>query len=353
MPRAHAVLSASWHRLWSRSIGISQRDEARSYASVFCRHLLSARPRMVIISMLQAPRAKMEARLCVSMISAKRQGRRSAGAGRHARSRRARRRHRHRHHHRARPDRLGDRDRPPILIRGADTMSKISRLPRPSAAPEAGAPSDQTGNWSPRCSAARKSNGRRSLSNTAAPTSRRRWSCSRRHALGLRRSTIRHGAVLLPERPQGLSRYLVLPGSRTALSCLRRRQQILPVLAAYVIAHEIGHHLQNLLGILPKVQHMQKGMDKVEANQLQVRVELQADCFAGMWAHHSQKDWQFIEPAMWRPPCRPLPLSATTGYKTQPGLCGARRLYPRLLGAAHTLVHERDEVGVARELRHL
>jgi predicted metalloprotease len=65
---------------------------------------------------------------------------------------------------------------------------------------------------------------------------------------------------------------------------------------AYVIAHEIGHHLQNLLGILPKVQQMQKGMDKVEANQLQVRVELQADCLAGMWAHHSQKDWQFIEP---------------------------------------------------------
>ena len=41
---------------------------------------------------------------------------------------------------------------------------------------------------------------------------------------------------------------------------------------------------------------MQQGMDQVEANQLQVRVELQADCFAGLWAHHSQRDWQFIEP---------------------------------------------------------
>jgi predicted metalloprotease len=54
--------------------------------------------------------------------------------------------------------------------------------------------------------------------------------------------------------------------------------------------------VQNLLGILPKVQQMQQGMDKAEANNLQVRVELQADCLAGMWAHHSQKDWQFIEP---------------------------------------------------------
>jgi predicted metalloprotease len=65
--------------------------------------------------------------------------------------------------------------------------------------------------------------------------------------------------------------------------------------AAYVIAHEVGHHVQNVLGILPEAQEMQQGMDKVEANQLQVRVELQADCLAGMWAHHSQKEWRFIE----------------------------------------------------------
>jgi hypothetical protein len=65
---------------------------------------------------------------------------------------------------------------------------------------------------------------------------------------------------------------------------------------AYVIAHEVGHHVQNLLGILPKVQAKQRGMDKVDANQLQVRVELQADCLAGVWAHHSEQDWKFIEP---------------------------------------------------------
>jgi uncharacterized protein len=58
---------------------------------------------------------------------------------------------------------------------------------------------------------------------------------------------------------------------------------------AYVITHEVGHHVQNLLGILPKVQQMQRGMDKVESNQLQVRVELQADCFAGVWANKERE----------------------------------------------------------------
>ncbi len=65
---------------------------------------------------------------------------------------------------------------------------------------------------------------------------------------------------------------------------------------AYVIAHEIGHHVQNLLGLLPKVQEAQRGMEKPEANSLQVRVELQADCLAGVWANRAQAKWQFIEP---------------------------------------------------------
>jgi predicted metalloprotease len=54
---------------------------------------------------------------------------------------------------------------------------------------------------------------------------------------------------------------------------------------AYVIAHEVGHHVQNLLGILPKVNARQRQVGKTEANALQVRTELQADCFAGVWAH--------------------------------------------------------------------
>jgi predicted metalloprotease len=65
---------------------------------------------------------------------------------------------------------------------------------------------------------------------------------------------------------------------------------------AYVIAHEIGHHVQNLLGVLPKVQQAQRAMDQAEANSLQVRVELQADCLAGVWANRAQAKWDFIEP---------------------------------------------------------
>src|SRR5262249_46873834 len=65
---------------------------------------------------------------------------------------------------------------------------------------------------------------------------------------------------------------------------------------AYVVAHEIGHHVQNLLGILPRVQQAQQASDQVEANQLQVRVELQADCFAGVWAHHAEEKWRGPQP---------------------------------------------------------
>jgi uncharacterized protein len=55
---------------------------------------------------------------------------------------------------------------------------------------------------------------------------------------------------------------------------------------AYVIAHEVGHHVQNLLGILPKVTARQRAVSRVDANKLQVKVELQADCLAGVWANH-------------------------------------------------------------------
>ena len=66
---------------------------------------------------------------------------------------------------------------------------------------------------------------------------------------------------------------------------------------AYVIAHEVGHHIQNLLGTLPKAQSAQRAAgSKAEANRIQVRVELQADCLAGVWAHHSDRRWNSIEP---------------------------------------------------------
>jgi predicted metalloprotease len=66
---------------------------------------------------------------------------------------------------------------------------------------------------------------------------------------------------------------------------------------AYVIAHEVGHHVQNELGILPRVtQAQQAASSQTEANQLQVRVELQADCLAGVWANHAQQKNNFLDP---------------------------------------------------------
>jgi uncharacterized protein len=66
---------------------------------------------------------------------------------------------------------------------------------------------------------------------------------------------------------------------------------------AYVIAHEVGHHVQDELGILPRVtQAQQAASSKSEVNALQVRVELQADCFAGVWANRAQQKHNFLEP---------------------------------------------------------
>ena len=59
---------------------------------------------------------------------------------------------------------------------------------------------------------------------------------------------------------------------------------------AYVIAHEVGHHVQNQLGISEQVQSLQQRTNKTQANQLSVRLELQADCFAGVWAHHADRN---------------------------------------------------------------
>ncbi|MBC7285855.1 neutral zinc metallopeptidase [Hoeflea sp.] len=54
---------------------------------------------------------------------------------------------------------------------------------------------------------------------------------------------------------------------------------------AYVLAHEVGHHVQNLIGVLPKFNEMRQSMSQSEQNQMSIRVELQADCFAGIWGH--------------------------------------------------------------------
>lgn len=64
---------------------------------------------------------------------------------------------------------------------------------------------------------------------------------------------------------------------------------------AYVVAHEVGHHVQNLLGIADKVHAERQRMSEAESNEVQVRMELQADCLAGVWTHHAQKQRQILE----------------------------------------------------------
>lgn len=64
---------------------------------------------------------------------------------------------------------------------------------------------------------------------------------------------------------------------------------------AYVIAHEVGHHVQEQLGITRKVEGMRSRVSRADANALSVRMELQADCFAGVWGHHAQNARQILE----------------------------------------------------------
>ena len=83
------------------------------------------------------------------------------------------------------------------------------------------------------------------------------------------------------------------------LDFLERMQQRLGAqgdfAAAYVIAHEVGHHVENQLGILDKVQAAQRQGATREGNALSVRTELMADCLAGVWAHHAQRNWNILE----------------------------------------------------------
>src|SRR6185312_3865533 len=82
----------------------------------------------------------------------------------------------------------------------------------------------------------------------------------------------------------------------TQLHCCLVGSQTCQFSQAYVIAHEVGHHVQNLLGVLPKAHELQRNAGERRANEVQVRIELQADCFAGVCANRSEKKWKFLEP---------------------------------------------------------
>lgn len=76
---------------------------------------------------------------------------------------------------------------------------------------------------------------------------------------------------------------------------LTRQDQAADFAQAYVIAHEVGHHVQTLLGISNEVRRAQANASEAAANNLSVRQELQADCFAGLWARHNHERTQFLE----------------------------------------------------------
>jgi predicted metalloprotease len=188
---------------------------------------------------------------------------------------------------------------PSLLIQGADTISK-SQPPAQSEAPgrtSAGAPGDQMGEFVSAVLGSTEVQWEKILAQyrkAYEPPNLVMFSGATRSACGFAQSAM--GPFYCPnDRKVYLDTSFFRDLERRFQAC-EAGSKSCQFSQAYVIAHEVGHHVQNLLGVLPKVQQMQQGMDKAEANHLQVRVELQADCLAGVWANHAQKDWQFIEP---------------------------------------------------------
>lgn len=92
-----------------------------------------------------------------------------------------------------------------------------------------------------------------------------------------------------------MRRQMDITGEQAGSTQLSNSAQAGDFAQAYVIAHEVGHHVQTLLGISNQVRQAQAQTNQKNANQLSVRQELQADCFAGLWAHHNHKRTQFLQ----------------------------------------------------------
>ena len=123
---------------------------------------------------------------------------------------------------------------------------------------------------------------------------------------------------------------------------------------SYVVAHEIGHHVQDLLGILDKVDNLKQQVSQTQANALSVRVELQADCLAGVWANHANEKWKILQPG-------DIERGARDGAsnRRRPAadrgarLRRARQLHPRLLGAAPEMADDGLEERRHQLLQHV
>lgn len=110
---------------------------------------------------------------------------------------------------------------------------------------------------------------------------------------------------------------------------------------AYVIAHEIGHHVQTQLGIIQKVAQLQARSSKAQANKLSVLMELQADCLAGMWAYQASKKRDILEEGDIEEAINAASAVGDDHLQKNAGLRGARFLYARQFSPARKLVPAR------------
>ena len=256
---------------------------------------------------------------------------------------------------------------PSLLIGGAEILTGGDQPQRTSSAAAAarrtGAPQRRHGPLRRRaCSAAPRCSGRTSSPRTARPI-------GAPTLVHVPRRDRRAPAAASRRAPWGRSiarttrRSISTPRSSTRsrrASAAASGSKACQFAQAYVIAHEVGHHVQNLLGILPQAQQAQRAAgSKAEANHIQVQVELQADCFAGVWANRendrcSAGQAAFIEPGDVE---AALQTAAAIGDDTlqqqRAGLCGARQLHPRHVRAAPALVQHRLQGGHDRKLQHL
>ena len=123
---------------------------------------------------------------------------------------------------------------------------------------------------------------------------------------------------------------------------------------AYVIAHEVGHHIQNLLGILPKVHQQQEDGDQQHANALSVRLELQADCLAGVWAANANDKWHILDPGdAEKAESTAAAIGDDTAAKGVARLRGTRQLHPWHVATAGEVADGRSQQRQGQELRHL